>query len=240
MQLRHRLHHQYPCSKRVVADPAHIIGRLSRLISGMQALEYAKARGALCIGITNTVGSAIARSTHCGIHINAGCEIGVASTKAYTSQAGPTASRLQTCIDQACCEFPPWTKPDPGVGRVPSCFPCKQIGLSYEQTHAQGVFRAADGGTDYDGACFERELHPAACSAQPNHQCSGSAARPYKRGTHTYTALTEGVSSFLPRRSSSLKHAGATCSNQLIPFPFRRFQDDLFGHRKARACMDQS
>lgn len=52
----------------------------------VQALEYAKEAGALCIGVTNTVGSAIARSTHCGVHINAGCEIGVASTKAYTSQ----------------------------------------------------------------------------------------------------------------------------------------------------------
>lgn len=52
----------------------------------MQALEYAKMQGAMCIGVTNTVGSAIARSTHCGVHINAGCEIGVASTKAYTSQ----------------------------------------------------------------------------------------------------------------------------------------------------------
>lgn len=52
----------------------------------MQALQYAKDKGALCIGVTNTVGSAIARSTHCGVHINAGCEIGVASTKAYTSQ----------------------------------------------------------------------------------------------------------------------------------------------------------
>lgn len=51
-----------------------------------QALHYAKDRGALCIGITNTVGSAIARHTDCGVHINAGCEIGVASTKAYTSQ----------------------------------------------------------------------------------------------------------------------------------------------------------
>jgi glucosamine 6-phosphate synthetase-like amidotransferase/phosphosugar isomerase protein len=51
-----------------------------------QALEYIKARGALCVGVTNTVGSAIARMTHCGVHINAGCEIGVASTKAYTSQ----------------------------------------------------------------------------------------------------------------------------------------------------------
>jgi glucosamine--fructose-6-phosphate aminotransferase (isomerizing) len=43
-------------------------------------------RGALCVGVTNTVGSAIARGTHCGVHINAGAEIGVASTKAYTSQ----------------------------------------------------------------------------------------------------------------------------------------------------------
>ena len=64
----------------------------------MQALEYAKARGALCIGITNTVGSAIARSTHCGVHINAGCEIGVASTKAYTSQARPAAPALSQSL----------------------------------------------------------------------------------------------------------------------------------------------
>jgi len=34
----------------------------------------------------NTVGSTISRETHCGVHINAGPEIGVASTKAYTSQ----------------------------------------------------------------------------------------------------------------------------------------------------------
>lgn len=52
----------------------------------LQALKYAKSRGALCVGVTNTVGSAIARETVCGVHINAGCEIGVASTKAYTSQ----------------------------------------------------------------------------------------------------------------------------------------------------------
>ena len=37
-----------------------------------RAMEYAKACGALCVGVTNTVGSAIARNTHCGIHINAG------------------------------------------------------------------------------------------------------------------------------------------------------------------------
>ncbi|CAJ0750091.1 21319_t:CDS:2, partial [Entrophospora sp. SA101] len=50
------------------------------------ALRYCLERGALCLGITNTVGSSISRETHCGVHINAGPEIGVASTKAYTSQ----------------------------------------------------------------------------------------------------------------------------------------------------------
>ncbi|RKO86981.1 hypothetical protein BDK51DRAFT_10880, partial [Blyttiomyces helicus] len=50
------------------------------------ALQYCKDRGALCVGVTNTVGSTISRETHCGIHINAGPEISVASTKAYTSQ----------------------------------------------------------------------------------------------------------------------------------------------------------
>jgi len=50
------------------------------------ALQYCKDRGALCLGVTNTVGSTISRETACGVHINAGPEISVASTKAYTSQ----------------------------------------------------------------------------------------------------------------------------------------------------------
>ncbi len=52
----------------------------------LDALSYCKERGALCLGVTNTVGSTISRETHCGVHINAGPEISVASTKAYTSQ----------------------------------------------------------------------------------------------------------------------------------------------------------
>ena len=52
----------------------------------LEALAYCKERGALCLGVTNTVGSSISRETHCGVHINAGPEISVASTKAYTSQ----------------------------------------------------------------------------------------------------------------------------------------------------------
>lgn len=50
------------------------------------AMRYCHERGALCLGITNTVGSTLSRETDCGVHINAGPEIGVASTKAYTSQ----------------------------------------------------------------------------------------------------------------------------------------------------------
>ncbi|KAG6883690.1 glutamine--fructose-6-phosphate transaminase (isomerizing), partial [Termitomyces sp. T159_Od127] len=50
------------------------------------ALRYCLERGALCVGVVNTVGSTISRETHCGVHINAGPEVGVASTKAYTSQ----------------------------------------------------------------------------------------------------------------------------------------------------------
>ena len=50
------------------------------------ALAYCKERGAICLGVTNTVGSTISRETLCGVHINAGPEISVASTKAYTSQ----------------------------------------------------------------------------------------------------------------------------------------------------------
>ncbi|PFH50611.1 hypothetical protein AMATHDRAFT_75506 [Amanita thiersii Skay4041] len=52
----------------------------------IMALRYCLERGALCIGVVNTVGSTISRETHCGVHINAGPEVGVASTKAYTSQ----------------------------------------------------------------------------------------------------------------------------------------------------------
>ena len=50
----------------------------------LNALRYCQQRGALCVGITNTVGSSISRETACGVHINAGPEIGVASTKVRT------------------------------------------------------------------------------------------------------------------------------------------------------------
>ncbi|MCH7532246.1 MAG: glutamine--fructose-6-phosphate transaminase (isomerizing) [Gemmatimonadetes bacterium] len=52
----------------------------------LAALSEAKQRGLSTMGIVNTVGSTIARYTDFGIYLHAGPEIGVASTKAFTSQ----------------------------------------------------------------------------------------------------------------------------------------------------------
>ncbi|KAJ8022593.1 Glutamine--fructose-6-phosphate aminotransferase [isomerizing] 2 [Holothuria leucospilota] len=67
-------------------DVCFFISQSGETADTLNALRYCKKRGALTVGITNTVGSSISRGTHCGVHINAGPEIGVASTKAYTSQ----------------------------------------------------------------------------------------------------------------------------------------------------------
>ena len=52
----------------------------------LAALELAKEKGATILGVCNVVGSSIPRLTHAGIYTHAGPEIGVASTKAFTTQ----------------------------------------------------------------------------------------------------------------------------------------------------------
>ncbi len=52
----------------------------------LAAIKLAKSRGAFVYGICNVVGSSIARETHTGTYTHAGPEIGVASTKAFTTQ----------------------------------------------------------------------------------------------------------------------------------------------------------
>jgi glucosamine--fructose-6-phosphate aminotransferase (isomerizing) len=52
----------------------------------LAALREAKQRGAPTMGVVNVVGSSIARATDFGVYLHAGPEIGVASTKAFTSQ----------------------------------------------------------------------------------------------------------------------------------------------------------
>lgn len=50
------------------------------------AIETAKEKGAIILGVVNVVGSSIARMSHAGAYTHAGPEIGVASTKAFTGQ----------------------------------------------------------------------------------------------------------------------------------------------------------
>ena len=52
----------------------------------LAAIKMAKEQGATILGICNVAGSSIPRETHAGVYTHAGVEIGVASTKAFTSQ----------------------------------------------------------------------------------------------------------------------------------------------------------
>jgi glucosamine--fructose-6-phosphate aminotransferase (isomerizing) len=63
-----------------------VISQSGETADTLAAMREAKERGARTLGIVNVVGSTIAREDDGGIYVHAGPEIGVASTKAFTSQ----------------------------------------------------------------------------------------------------------------------------------------------------------
>jgi glucosamine--fructose-6-phosphate aminotransferase (isomerizing) len=67
-------------------DTVIVISQSGETADTLAALREAKYRGALVLGVCNVVGSTIARESEAGVYIHAGPEIGVASTKAFTSQ----------------------------------------------------------------------------------------------------------------------------------------------------------
>ena len=67
-------------------DSIFFISQSGETADTLAALKEAKKQGALALGICNVVGSTIARESMSGVYIHAGPEIGVASTKAFTSQ----------------------------------------------------------------------------------------------------------------------------------------------------------
>lgn len=67
-------------------DSVFFISQSGETADTLAALKEAKSKGALVLGICNVVGSTIARESQAGVYIHAGPEIGVASTKAFTSQ----------------------------------------------------------------------------------------------------------------------------------------------------------
>ena len=72
-----------------VINPSDVVIAISQsgeTADTLAALKLAKERGAFIYGICNVVGSSIARLTDSGTYTHAGPEIGVASTKAFTTQ----------------------------------------------------------------------------------------------------------------------------------------------------------
>lgn len=72
-----------------VINPGDIVIAISQsgeTADTMAALELAKSKGAIILGVVNAVGSSISRITDEGAYLHAGPEIGVASTKAFTAQ----------------------------------------------------------------------------------------------------------------------------------------------------------
>ena len=67
-------------------DVVFVISQSGETADTLEATKIAKKKGATVLGIVNAVGSSIARLTHEGCYLHAGPEIGVASTKAFTSQ----------------------------------------------------------------------------------------------------------------------------------------------------------
>ena len=75
--------------RRPVVEPGTIaipISQSGETADTLWAMREAKQQGATTVGIVNAVGSTIPRETDAGVYLHAGPEIGVASTKAFTSQ----------------------------------------------------------------------------------------------------------------------------------------------------------
>lgn len=79
-EIRNRNFQWYP------GDTAIFISQSGETADLMAAIRIANKHGVLCLGLVNVVGSSVARETDAGAYLRAGPEIGVASTKAFTSQ----------------------------------------------------------------------------------------------------------------------------------------------------------
>ncbi len=88
-------------------DVVFLISQSGETADTLAAGREAREKGATVLGIVNVVGSTIARESHGGVYVHAGPEIGVASTKAFTSQLTVLSlitlmlARAKETIDQA-------------------------------------------------------------------------------------------------------------------------------------------
>ncbi len=87
-----------------------VVSQSGETADTLAALKLAKDEGIPCLGVVNVVGSTIARETDAGVYLHAGPEIGVASTKAFTSQVAVLSqiallmARLHGTLSKKRCE----------------------------------------------------------------------------------------------------------------------------------------
>jgi glucosamine--fructose-6-phosphate aminotransferase (isomerizing) len=86
VQVEYASEYRYRAPIRAAAGVTIAISQSGETADTLEALRVARAAGSRVLGIVNVVGSTIARESDGGIYLHAGPEIGVASTKAFTSQ----------------------------------------------------------------------------------------------------------------------------------------------------------
>jgi len=86
VQVEYASEYRYRRQLRIPGTLTIAVSQSGETADTLEAIRAARGAGARVVGIVNVVGSTIARETDGGIYLHAGPEIGVASTKAFTSQ----------------------------------------------------------------------------------------------------------------------------------------------------------
>ena len=87
VEVEHASEFRYRNSPNVGNSLVIAVSQSGETLDTLEAVREAKTKGLLTLGITNVVGSTLARETDGGVYQRVGPEIGVASTKAFSSQA---------------------------------------------------------------------------------------------------------------------------------------------------------
>lgn len=87
VEVEHASEFRYRNSPKAGNSLVIAVSQSGETLDTLEAVREAKTKGLLTLGITNVVGSSLARETDGGVYQRVGPEIGVASTKAFSSQA---------------------------------------------------------------------------------------------------------------------------------------------------------
>ncbi len=106
-----------------LVDPTSVVVVISQsgeTADTLAAMREAQRKGAKAVGICNVVGGTIARESDCGTYVHAGPEIGVASTKAFTSQVVVLMLLTMHLAKIRLGDFPPGKEVVSALQRLPS------------------------------------------------------------------------------------------------------------------------